>query len=95
MKVVDKELLTKNDLVSYMKTEKNIMLKIEHPFIVNLKHSFQTPDKFFLLMEYWWGGDLAAKIAKEGWFDEKLARIYIAEITLALEELHRNNIAYR
>ena len=52
MKVVDKELLTKNDLVSYMKTEKNIMLKIEHPFIVNLKHSFQTPDKFFLLMEY-------------------------------------------
>jgi len=52
MKCVDKELLAKNGLTPYMKTEKNIMLKIDHPFIVNLKHSFQTPEKFFLLMEY-------------------------------------------
>ena len=71
------------------------MLKIHHPFIIALKHSFQTPEKFFLLMEYCCGGDLAAKISADGCFTEKDAKIYIAEIVLAVEALHKNNIAYR
>jgi len=52
MKVIDKERLVKDDLMPYANTEKNIMLYIQHPFIIALKHSFQTPEKFFLLMEY-------------------------------------------
>ena len=52
MKVIDKERLMKDDLMAYAKTEKNIMHQIQHPFIIELKHSFQTPEKFFLLMEY-------------------------------------------
>lgn len=52
MKVIDKERLIKDDLIPYANTEKNIMLTLQHPFIIALKHSFQTPDKFFLLMEY-------------------------------------------
>jgi hypothetical protein len=52
MKVIDKERLMKDDLMSYAKTEKNIMRQIKHPFIIALKHSFQTPEKFFLIMEY-------------------------------------------
>lgn len=95
MKVIDKERLMKDDLMSYAKTEKNIMRKIKHPFIIALKHSFQTPEKFFLIMEYWWGGDLAVTVSKEGRIQEDLARIYIAEILLAVEILHGQNIAYR
>jgi serine/threonine protein kinase len=52
MKVIDKERLIKADIMSYALTEKNIMLQIQHPFIISLKHSFQTPEKYFLLMEY-------------------------------------------
>lgn len=52
MKIIDKERLQKDDLMPYANTEKNIMLHIQHPFIIALKHSFQTPEKFFLLMEY-------------------------------------------
>lgn len=73
----------------------NIMLNIQHPFIISLKHSLQTPEKFFLLMEYWCGGDLSSVIAKHESIPEKIAWIYTAEIYLAIEELHSRNIAYR
>lgn len=85
MKVIDKERLIKDDLMPYANTEKNIMLQIKHPFIIALKHSFQTPVKYFLLMEYCCGGDLAGIIAKQGFVQEEIARIYIAEILLAIE----------
>jgi len=35
------------------------------------------------------------RIANEGTLKEELAKIYIAEIILAVEELHKHNIAYR
>ena len=45
MKVIDKLRLIKDELMPYANTEKWIMLEIQHPFIIALKHSFQTPDK--------------------------------------------------
>ena len=45
MKVIDKLRLIKDELMPYANTEKLIMLEIQHPFIITLKHSFQTPDK--------------------------------------------------
>ena len=46
-------------------------------------------------MEYWWGGDLAAMIGKNQTLSEDMARNYIAEIILAIETIHKANIAYR
>lgn len=95
MKVIDKARLIQDDLMPYANTEKNIMLQIQHPFIIGLKHSFQTPEKYFLLMEYCSGGDLAGIIQKKGKLEEEEAKYYIAEILLAIETLHNYNIAYR
>lgn len=46
-------------------------------------------------MEYMIGGDLKSLLAVSGYFDEPAAKFYCAEITLALEYLHKHNIIHR
>lgn len=46
-------------------------------------------------MEYLIGGDLKSLLAVYGYFDEDMAVIYTAEITLALDYLHRHAIIHR
>ena len=45
MKVIDKWLIKEKNMVDYAFLEKNIMIDFDHPFIIKLKHSFQTPEK--------------------------------------------------
>jgi len=46
-------------------------------------------------LDYCPGGDLGQHLNKEKRFSEGRARIYVAEILLALEHLHKFNIIYR
>jgi serine/threonine protein kinase len=46
-------------------------------------------------MEYLSGGNMAEELEKVGVFSEERARFYAAEITLALEFLHRYGILHR
>ena len=62
---------------------------------MGLNYAFQTRDKLFLILEYCPGGDLGKVLEKEKRFDEARARIYLAEILLALEDLHKRDIIFR
>ena len=46
-------------------------------------------------MNYFPGGDLHSLIVRNKRFAEKQAKFYIAEIMLALNNLHQKNILYR
>lgn len=49
-----------------------------------------------MVMEYCPGGDLLAKLKKQGKFDERTVKYYAAELVLALEYLHdKLNIIHR
>jgi serine/threonine protein kinase len=48
-----------------------------------------------LILEYCPGGDLGKVLEQEKRFDEARARIYLAEILLALEDLHKRDIIFR
>lgn len=48
-----------------------------------------------MILDFCPGGDLGEKLQEEGNFDEERSRIYIAEVILALEELHSRDIIYR
>lgn len=62
---------------------------------MGLKYAFQTPEKLFLLLDFAPGGNLSKALHKERRFPEDIARIYLAEIILALEDLHKRDIIYR
>jgi len=40
-------------------------------------------------------GDLSSLLNNFGYFDENMAKIYIAETAIALEYLHKNSIIHR
>lgn len=41
------------------------------------------------------GGDMKSLLAVSGYFDEAAARFYCAEITMALEYLHKHGVIHR
>ncbi len=84
-----------NNLVRYAQTERNVLGSIDHPFIVKLHYSFQTVENLFMVIDYCPGGDLGYYLQREGKFTEERAKIYAAEVLLALEELHKSDIIYR
>ena len=51
--------------------------------------------KLFLILDYCPGGDLARVLHKEKKFTEARARIYICEILLAIQYLHKRDIVFR
>jgi protein-serine/threonine kinase len=49
----------------------------------------------FLVIDFCPGGDLETMIAKSDSFPEDKARLFIAEILVALSDLHSRNIIFR
>lgn len=76
-------------------TERNVLSITNHPFIVKLSFAFQTSDKLFLILDYCPGGDLSEHLGREKRFSEERAKIYLCEIILALEDLHKRDIIFR
>ncbi|KAG5460908.1 MAG: kinase-like domain-containing protein, partial [Olpidium bornovanus] len=74
----------------------NVILEgIKHPFIVTLHCAFETEERLYMVMEYVNGGELFFHVSKFGRFPEVRVQVYCAEIFLALQYLHKNDIVYR
>jgi protein-serine/threonine kinase len=98
MKVLSKQVIVKKKEIAHTIGERNILVRTantESPFIVSLKFSFQTPTDLYLVTDFMSGGELFWHLQKEGRFSEERAKFYIAELVLALEHLHDNDIVYR
>ncbi|XP_061360284.1 serine/threonine-protein kinase AtPK2/AtPK19-like [Gastrolobium bilobum] len=95
MKVMRKETIIRKNHVDYMKAERDILTKVLHPFIVQLRYSFQTKSKLYLILDFINGGHLFFHLYRQGIFREDQARIYTAEIVSAVSHLHKNGIVHR
>jgi p70 ribosomal S6 kinase len=95
MKTISKKLLKKKNHILYMKSEREILTKVDHPFVVPLRFAFQTEKRLFLVMDYLAGGELFYHLRKMGVILENDAKFYIAEIILAIEYLHNIGIVHR
>ncbi|RDL42202.1 Protein kinase-like (PK-like) [Venustampulla echinocandica] len=98
MKVLQKKVIVQKKEVAHTVGERNILVRTamaDSPFIVGLKFSFQTPTDLYLVTDFMSGGELFWHLQKEGRFDEKRAKFYIAELILALQHLHMHDIVYR
>ncbi|XP_040998273.1 probable serine/threonine protein kinase IRE4 isoform X1 [Juglans microcarpa x Juglans regia] len=95
IKVLKKlDMIRKNDIERIL-AERNILITVRNPFVVRFFYSFTCRDNLYLVMEYLNGGDLYSLLRNVGCLEEDVARIYVAELVLALEYLHSLGIVHR
>jgi len=95
VKVLIKSVIAAKKQVEHTKSERKILMEINHPFIVRLRYAFQSEDKLYLVTDYYNGGSLFYHLRKSRCFPENRARFYAAELMLAIEHLHQHGIIYR
>ncbi|XP_038115259.1 ribosomal protein S6 kinase alpha-5 [Culex quinquefasciatus] len=97
MKVLKKSTICqKKKTAEHTKTERQVLESIERsPFLVTMHYAFQTDSKLHIILDYVSGGELFTHLYNKEHFTEDEVRIYIAEIIVALEQLHKLGIIYR
>jgi serine/threonine protein kinase len=83
------------DLSRSSKVEHSILQQIAHPFIVAGQGSFVAKRKMHICMELVQGGSLYERMITRGPIPLSEAKIYVAEIAMALTCLHDRGIVYR
>ena len=78
-----------------IKTEREFLSKLRHPFIVNMNCAFQDFENLYLVMDLLTGGDLRYHVCKLRRFSENKTKFFIACLLLGLEYIHGNNIIHR
>ncbi|KAL9324420.1 hypothetical protein ACSQ67_009277 [Phaseolus vulgaris] len=95
IKVLKKADMIRKNAVESILAERDILITVRNPFVVRFFYSFTCRDNLYLVMEYLNGGDLYSLLRNLGCLDEEVARVYIAEVVLALEYLHSLRVVHR
>ncbi|CAG5132067.1 unnamed protein product [Candidula unifasciata] len=82
-------------LKDHIKSEKQILSSISHPFLVNLLWAHKDDTFLYMLLEYVPGGELFSYLRSMGRFSNSAGNFYASEIIVALEYLHGKAIIYR
>jgi serine/threonine protein kinase len=95
IKSIRKQRLVDSRKVHTVLTERNILTRASHPFIVSLYFAFQTKSRFYLCLDYVPGGELFRRMNHSSAISMHDVRLYVAEIALAVRHLHSLGILYR
>jgi len=95
LKIMKKSEVVRLKQVEHIRNEKEILSVINHPFVVVLFAAFQDDKHLYMLLEYIIGGELFTHLRKAGKFGNDHTRFYAAQIVMALQYLHFQNIVYR
>mmetsp|Transcript_4278 Transcript_4278/g.6993 ORF Transcript_4278/g.6993 Transcript_4278/m.6993 type:complete len:737 (-) Transcript_4278:41-2251(-) len=95
MKVQHKKRVVRENIMRYAMTERNVLCYLRHPYIASLHFAFQTDGYLVLVLKFYPGGNMQELLEKEKRLPESVARLYAAELLLALIYLHERSIIYR
>ncbi|MCO5594494.1 hypothetical protein L7F22_048525 [Adiantum nelumboides] len=95
IKILRKIDMIRKNAVENILAERDILISVRNPFVVRFFYSFTCRDNLYLVMEYLIGGDLYSLLRKLGCLEENVARVYIAELVLALDYLHSLGVVHR
>ncbi|WWD19493.1 hypothetical protein CI109_103954 [Kwoniella shandongensis] len=95
MKVLRKSEIVRLKQVEHINSERMILERVRHPFVVELYSTYQDQLNVYMLLSYIPGGELFSHLRRAGRFSADVTRFYLASIVLAIEYLHSHNIIYR
>lgn len=95
LKVLKKQTIVKLKQVEHTNDERRMLSVVSHPFLIRMWGTFQDSEQVFMVMDYIEGGELFSLLRKSQRFPNPVAKFYAAEVCLALEYLHANEIIYR
>ncbi|KAF7709367.1 serine/threonine-protein kinase LATS2 [Silurus meridionalis] len=95
MKTLRKKDVLNRNQVAHVKAERDILSEADNEWVVRLYYSFQDRDSLYFVMDYIPGGDMMSLLIRMGVFPEPLARFYVAELTLAIESVHKMGFIHR
>ena len=95
IKALDLQQIKKENLEEFVELEKNILLKIDHPFIMKMVKYLKNERNIFFINEYIEGKELWEVIRDIGLLNKEQTQFYSASILLALNYLHKKKIIYR
>uniref|UniRef100_A0A0D9VCW2 non-specific serine/threonine protein kinase n=1 Tax=Leersia perrieri TaxID=77586 RepID=A0A0D9VCW2_9ORYZ len=95
VKVIDKRMVLKNNLMYQVKREITAMKLLNHPNIVKIYEVIATKTKICLVMEYVPGGQLSDKLSYLKRFDEREAKKYFYQLIDVVDYCHRRGVYHR
>ncbi len=95
IKKIKKDVVLLKNQIKHTMDEQDFLSKVNSPWIVKLKASFQEGDYLYLVMEYLPGGDLMGLFIAKDVLTEDEAKFYICEMILAIESIHELNCIHR
>ena len=95
MKILNKGQIKLKHQEEHTKTERDLMVKVNSPFVVNIKFAFQDDSQLYIVSDFMQGGDMFYHLHSQKKFDESRAKFYAIELVLGIEFLHKNNMIYR
>lgn len=76
MKCIKKSLVRESKYAQSTMRERNILMTLDHPYILNLRYAFQTPSALYMIFDFLNGGDMFYHIEKNNNLSEKEAKYY-------------------
>jgi protein-serine/threonine kinase len=96
MKVIRKSDMLRNSQEGHLRAERDFLVASENSrWVVPLVSAFQDNNNLYLVMEYMMGGDFLGLLLREDILDENVAKWYLAEMILCIEEAHKMNWIHR
>ncbi|PYH90798.1 camp-dependent protein kinase catalytic subunit [Aspergillus ellipticus CBS 707.79] len=95
IKVLKKAQVVKMKQIEHTNDERRMLNRVRHPFLITLWGTWQDSRNLYMVMDFVEGGELFSLLRKSQRFPNPVAKFYAAEVTLALEYLHQQQIIYR
>ncbi|OJJ80502.1 cAMP-dependent protein kinase catalytic subunit pkaC [Aspergillus glaucus CBS 516.65] len=95
MKVLKKAQVVKMKQIEHTNDERKMLSRARHPFLITLWGTWQDSRNLYMVMDFVEGGELFSLLRKSQRFPNPVAKFYAAEVTLALDYLHTQQIIYR
>ena len=95
IKALNLQQIKKENLQQSVELEKNVLLKIDHPFIMKMVKYLKNETHIFFIMEYIRGKELWDVMREIGLCDKYQTQFYGASMLASMDYLHKHHYIYR